>query len=188
MLFLLHSGRKLGTCSPSYLMDQDELNEQFLAVYDRYGDDIFRFCLLKVSGREVAQDLTQETFMRFWQQLRLGHEVENERALLYKMARNLVIDWYRRRKEQSLDALTDEGFEFASDDHHTVTERAELREVLETIRELDEPSREALTLRFVDGFSPKEIGELTGESANAISVRLNRAVKKVQDRLRISHD
>lgn len=168
-------------------MDHDEIKEHFLAVYDQYADDIFRFCALKVTGREVAQDISQETFMRFWQQLRMGMEVGNERALLYTIARNLVIDWYRRRKEQSLDALTDSGFEFASEDHHSITQHAQMREVLDTIKELDDPSREALTLRYVDGLSPKDIALITGETANAISVRINRGLKKVQDRLHI-HD
>jgi RNA polymerase sigma-70 factor, ECF subfamily len=167
-------------------MDHDELHEQFLSVYDQYGDDIFRFCAMKISSRETAQDITQEVFMRFWQQIRTGTDVKNERALLYTIARNLIIDWYRRRKEQSLDAMTDGGFEFASDDHGSIADKAQLREVLDTIKELDEPSREALTLRFVEGFSPREIAALSGESANAVSVRINRAVKKVQHRLRIT--
>lgn len=168
-------------------MDHDEIQDHFLAVYDQYGSDIFRFCVLKVSNREVAQDITQEVFMRLWQQLRNGTDVKNERALLYTMARNLVIDWYRRRKEQSLDAMTDEGFEFASDEHGSIEKHAQVREVLEVVNDLDDPSREALTLRFVDGFSPKDIADITGETANAISVRINRALKKVQDRLHI-HD
>jgi RNA polymerase sigma-70 factor (ECF subfamily) len=172
---------------PSYLMDHEDTKEHFLTVYDQYGDDIFRFCVLKVSSREIAQDLTQEVFTRFWQQLRAGTSIGNDRALLYTIARNLVIDWYRKRKEQSLDMLAEEGFEFASDDHKRISEHAEMREVLDVIRDLDEPSREALTLRFVDGLSPKDIAQISGETANAVSVRINRALKKVQDHLHV-HD
>ncbi len=168
-------------------MDHDEAQDHFLAVYDQYADDIFRFCVLKVSSREIALDLSQDAFMRYWQQLRSGVIVENDRALLYTIARNLVIDWYRKRKERSLDALTEDGFEFAGDDHRSIKEHAEVREVLDVVRELDEPAREALTLRFVEGMSPQEIAALSGETANAVSVRINRAVKKVQDRLHI-HD
>ena len=166
-------------------MDHDEMKEQFLTVYDRYADDIFRFCVLKVSPRATAEDITQEVFRRFWQQLRKGAVIENDRALLYAMARNLIIDWYRKRKEQSLDALTEDGFEFAGEDHGTIVEHAQIREVLAVVKTLDEPSREALTLRFVEGFSPKDIAALNGETANAVSVRINRALKKVQEHLHI---
>ncbi|MDB5194914.1 MAG: polymerase sigma-70 factor, subfamily [Parcubacteria group bacterium] len=168
-------------------MDHEDTKDHFLTVYDQYGDDIFRFCILKVSTREVAQDITQEVFTRFWQQLRGGTAVGNDRALLYTIARNLVIDWYRKRKEQSLDMLTEEGFEFASADQGSIEQHAQMREVLDVIQGLDEPSREALTLRFVEGLSPKDIAAISGESANAVSVRINRALKKVQDHLHI-HD
>ncbi|MEK7602193.1 MAG: sigma-70 family RNA polymerase sigma factor [Patescibacteria group bacterium] len=163
------------------------MKQEFLAVYDQYADDIFRYCVLKVSGRTVAEDLTQEVFMRYWQQLRKGTSIVNGRALLYAMARNLIIDWYRRKKEQSLEVLTEEGYQFPSNDEGTIEQHAQLREVLDVIKDLDETSREALTLRFVEGFSPKEIAALSGESANAVSVRINRALKKVQDHLH-THD
>lgn len=168
-------------------MDDDEAKEQFLATYDEFASDIFRFCLLKVATREIAQDLTQETFMRYWQQVREGKGVENDRAFLYTVARNLIIDWYRRKKDHSLDALAEGGIEFASDDHRSITQNAEVREVLAVIDKVDDDAREALLLRFVDGLSPKEIASITGDTANAVSVRLNRAIKKVQELMHI-HD
>lgn len=161
-------------------MDQDETKAYFLQIYDTYADDIYRFCYLRVSNRELAQDLSQEVFTRFWQALREGTVMRSERALLYTMARNLVIDWYRKKKESSLDALTDEGIEFMGDGANDVTIGAEMDEALRAVGELDDPSREALLMRYVEGLSPKEIAELTGESANAVSVRLNRAIKKVR--------
>jgi len=164
----------------SYSMDQDETKAYFLQIHDTYADDIYRFCLLKVSNRELAQDLTQEVFTRFWQALREGTVMRSERALLYTVARNLVIDWYRKKKESSLDVLTEQGSEFMGDSAQDVTRLAEMEEALRVVNTLDDASKEALLMRFVEGLSPKEIATLTGESANAVSVRLNRAMKKVR--------
>lgn len=164
-------------------MDQDDSKIYFLETYDAYGSDIYRFCLLKVSSKEVAEDIAQEVFMRFWQSLREGTEFRNPRALLYTIARNLVIDWYRKKKEASLDSLAEQGIDFGGDDFKRITEYAEHEEVLAAIRELDGPSREALMLRFVDGLSPRDIAQMSGETPNAISVRINRAIKKVQQQL-----
>lgn len=161
-------------------MDQEETKAYFLQIYDTYVDDIYRFCYLKVSNRELAQDLSQEVFTRFWQALREGTVMRSERALLYTVARNLVIDWYRKKKESSLDVLTEQGLEFGGDGAEDVMREAEMAEALRMIGQLDEASREVLTLRFVDGLSPKEIALLSGESANAVSVRLNRAMKKMR--------
>lgn len=166
-------------------MDHEEMKEQFLMVYDQYADSIFRYCQMKVSSRELAEDISQEVFARYWQQLRLGKDILNDRALLYSIARNLVIDWYRKKKEQSLDTLTLAGFEFGTDDHIATVVQSEIREVLGVLEELDEPTREALTLRFVEGFLPKEIAELTGETANTVSVRITRGLQKVRDHLHI---
>lgn len=161
-------------------MDPKHVKAEFLRTYDTYADDIYRFCVLKVSNREQAQDLTQEVFMRFWQTLRDGTELKNERAFLYTLARNLVIDWYRKKKDNSLDALTEQGIDFANDDHKRIMQSAEMQEVLRVVNQLDEDSRDAIVLRFVEGLTPKEIAQMTGETANAVSVRINRAIKKVQ--------
>ena len=161
-------------------MDQTELKADFLRTYDTYANDIYRFCVLKVTNRELAQDLTQEVFMRFWQTVRSGEKLKNERAYLYTLARNLVIDWYRKKKESSLDALTEQGLDFGNDDHAKIEQSAQMREILTVVGQLDEDARDALILRYVEGFTPKEIAALSGESANAVSVRINRAIKKVQ--------
>jgi len=166
-------------------MDNEDTKDQFLAVYDEYGSAIYRFCLLKVSSKEQAEDLTQEVFMRFWQTLRKQENVDHERALLYTIARNLIIDWYRKHKEQSLDVLAEAGYEFANEDHKDIERNAQVRELLGVVHELDHQSREVVLLRYVEGLSPKDIATVTGETANAISVRLNRAIKKVQQRIRL---
>lgn len=166
-------------------MDQDEAKDYFLQSYDSYADAIFRFVLVKVSDRDKAEDLTQEVFMRFWQALREGTTLRNDRALLYAIARNLVIDWYRKKKETSLDAMMEDGFEAQGTDEKPILHNAMNEEVLKVIETLDESSREALLLRFVEGFSPAEIAALRGETANAVSVRINRALKKVREQLHV---
>lgn len=168
-------------------MDQDEAKDYFLQIYDTYADAIFRFALVKVSDRDVAADLSQEVFMRFWQALREGTTLRNDRALLYTIARNLIIDWYRKKKDQSLDALQEDGFDPRGADEVPILEHAQMQEVLKALHVLDEASREAVLLRYVDGFSPAEIGALRDETANAVSVRISRALAKVRTHLH-AHD
>lgn len=166
-------------------MDQIEANEYFLTIYDSYADAIFRFVLVKVSDKERAEDITQEVFTRFWQALRKGTVMQNDRALLYAIARNLVIDWYRKKKEVSLDAMTEDGFEAPGASEVPILQNAMNNEVLAVIQILDEPTRESLILRFVEGLTPADIAQQRGESANAVSVRINRGLKKVREHLHI---
>jgi RNA polymerase sigma-70 factor (ECF subfamily) len=168
-------------------MGTQSREQAFLDSYDTYHDAIYRFCALKVSPREVAQDITQETFMRYWQSLRKDESFKSERAFLYTIARNLIIDWYRKKKESSLDILTDAGIEFVGTGMTDISDEVQAREILEVIEMLEETDREVLLLRFVEGFSPKEIAEVIKESANVVSVRIHRALKKVQEQLH-THD
>ena len=77
----------------------------FEKTYTDESDAIFRFCLVRVSNREQALDLTQETFLRLWQSLSQDKEIANARAFLFTVAHNLVIDWYRKKKSVSLDSM-----------------------------------------------------------------------------------
>lgn len=161
-------------------MDQHEAKKHFLAAYDAHADELFRFCFMKVSSSERAEDVVQDVFTRYWQVLRDGTTPDNPRAFLYRLARNLVIDWYRKKKSVSLDVLREAGVDFVGVGKEEIVDTAQVSELLVVINELDDASREALLLRFVEGWTPKEIAELNSESANAVSVRLNRALAKVR--------
>lgn len=162
-------------------MDQEELEKVFIGSFKEYGDAIFRFCVLKVSHVELAEDMTQEVFMRYWQYLRNGKEMTNTRSLLYTIANNLAKDWYKRKKADSLDAKQELGYEpTAAGDQETT---AMYHEMLEAMEGMEEKDKEVLLLRHVEGYLPNEIAEMLGESANQISVRLNRAAKRLHKQL-----
>lgn len=162
-------------------MDHTQTKEYFLQVHTAHADAIFRFCMMKVSSREIAQDLTQEAFMKLWQSLRDGNRIDNVRAFLYTITRNQITDWYRKKKSVSLNVLEEDGIEFASNDHHGIIRQSEVREALELIRELDDRDQEVLLLRFVEGLQPADIARALHEPVGRISVRINRATKKLKD-------
>jgi RNA polymerase sigma-70 factor (ECF subfamily) len=162
-------------------MEQKAMKAEFLHTYDTYADELFRFCFFKVSNYERAEDLTQEVFTKFWQELRNGKKIQNARAYLYTLARNLIIDWYRKKKESSLDVLSENGIELMGSSGGEVEDFAQHKEILSFIDSLDPSSREIVLLRYVEGWNPADIAHFTGDSVNVISVRLNRAIKKIQD-------
>lgn len=157
-----------------------DIENQFLEAYEDYSDAIFRHCYFRLSDRAKAQSVTQETFTRAWEYLGRGKEVKNLRALLYKIANNLIIDRYRAKKSLSIEALTEEGFSFSVDDRDKLQDAITGKEILLVLNELDDLYREAMVLRYVDDLSVQEISEVLGESENAISVRLHRGLKKLK--------
>jgi RNA polymerase sigma-70 factor, ECF subfamily len=166
-------------------MKERSLKEAFLGSFDSYSDAIFRFCLMKTSNKELAEDFTQETFMRYWQSLREGKTMTNPRSYLYTIANNMIIDWYRKKKSVSLDALEETGFEAEALSMLGADSESEVKGILDAITELDAKDKEVVLLRFVEGLDPKDIAEILEESANVVSVRINRAIEKVQKKLHI---
>lgn len=165
-------------------MNQGTTEKIFAESFAAYGDAIFRFCILKVSDAALAEDMTQEAFMRYWQYLRDGKEMTNTRSFLYTIANNLAKDWYKKRKSDSLDAHLEAGGQI-SDSSASPETIASYAEVLTAIEDMEPKDKEVLLLRHVEGLTPKDIADILEESANLISVRLNRATHRLQEKLGI---
>lgn len=154
----------------------------FKTTYEKHADDIFRFCYFRTSDRERAKELMQEAFMKTWGAIAQGAEIDNMRAYVYKAARNLAINEIERRKESlSLESMSEEsGFDPEDSEIISPDRFAEGKILQEHVQALDPPYREVITLRFMNDLGIKEMAEVIGESENAISVRLNRAMKKLK--------
>lgn len=158
----------------------NHLQEKLKAAYDEHSDAIFRYCCFKVSDREKAIDLTQDVFVKVWQYLLAGNEVENMKALLYKVARNLIIDEYRKKKFDSLDIMSDAGFEPVDSSALDTISIVEAGLLIERIKELPDAYSEVVFMRYVDDLSVKEIAQALGEQENNISVRIHRGLHKLK--------
>lgn len=131
----------------------------------------------------LAADVVQEAFVKAWQRLAELKEPQRFAAWLSRMVRNAAIDARRRRsvlKFQPLDAV-DAGH-LGSDRHDPAgqfqerEQQRELRRRLDAaLGSLDELTRSAVTLRYYEGLSSKQIGELLELSPAAIDMRLSRA-------------
>lgn len=163
--------------------DQKSVPEQlFLETYDQYSTAIYRHCFFRVFSEPRAEELTQEAFMKFWLYIKGGNEVKNPKALLYKIATNLVIDYSRKKKELSLEEVLEKAP--AQEPFYEGAEKIEtdiaFHEVLDTMHELPEEARELITMRYVDDMTPAEIAEVLGISANNVSVKINRAMTQLK--------
>ncbi|OHA06620.1 MAG: hypothetical protein A2934_00935 [Candidatus Sungbacteria bacterium RIFCSPLOWO2_01_FULL_47_10] len=170
------------------MSDAESKKKLFLESYDAYADAIYRHCFFRVYSRELAEDLVQDTFMKTWEYLSGGGTIENIRAFLYRVATNAVIDRSRKRKEASLDGLLEDlkirepSIDLRGDMEQTLM----IREVMSGLRFLPEDDRALIVMRYVDDLRPKEIAEILEVNANAVSVRLNRAVEKLKEKIRVA--
>ncbi len=172
---------------PSIYMDTDAFSKAF----ESHSDELFRHAVLRLRDRERALELTQECFLRAWEYTCKGHVIEQIRPFLYLTLRHLIIDEYRRKKSVSLEALAEMGEAdpeslLPADESNTLEAavgRFEGKAVLKAVQKLPDAYAEALTLRYVEELSPREIADIIGESENTVSVRVHRALKKLREQL-----
>lgn len=162
----------------------DQLKIKFINIYEKYADAIYRYCFFRVYSRQLAEELMQEAFMRVWKYLASGKIILNEQALLYQIARNLIIDLSRRNKvRQNIEHTMFSGqnsFDEPSYDGKNILEtRTLLGEMYQLMNKLSPDSQDILIMRYIRGMSPKEIAEIFHTNPNNISVRIYKSLKKL---------
>ncbi|MBU1038705.1 RNA polymerase sigma factor [Patescibacteria group bacterium] len=156
--------------------------EAFARVYDKYVDALFRFILFRVKTKEQAQDIVAELFLKLWQHLRNNNnQVDNLRAFLYRMARNLVVDYYRERQEElPLDEAIQVSDEAGGSRYLSPQQQVSLSEIEVAIKKLKPAWQEVIVLAHVEGFKPKEIAKIIGKTPAATRVIIHRALQELK--------
>ncbi|NQT49844.1 RNA polymerase sigma factor [Candidatus Kuenenbacteria bacterium] len=167
-----------------YKVRQNKDADSYGQLYDYYVDRIFRFILFKVSSVEVAEDLTSEVFLKTWEYINnTNKKIGNLNALLYKVARNCVIDHYRSKAKDAV--TTDEEVMLNIKDMRDLEADANLKMEIQSIEvhlsKLKDDYREVIILKYIEEFSITEIAEVTGKSKGNVRVLLHRALKAIKE-------
>jgi len=160
-------------------LNKDRWFAEILSFYEK---PLLRFAVSKVPT-SVAQELTQESFLRLWKEdpIRLK---ENVGPWLFHVCRNLCLDWLKsegKRKSQQVEHLhLADPAELAL---QQMIERQQENQLSKKIESLSANHREVLKLKFQDGFSYQEIAEITGHSESYVGVLIHEAVKDLRQNL-----
>ncbi len=159
-------------------------SEAFAGLYEAYYDKIYRYVMFKTGDSLEAEDLTEEVFLRMlesigsfkWQ----GYPFT---SWLFRIAHNLVIDYYRksgRQKKTSLDdAMRVVGTDGVDIDRKLDVELS-IKEVKDAMGGLTRLQQEVLSLRFAGGLSVAETAEAMGKKENAVKALQHAAIKKLR--------
>ncbi|MFZ0131993.1 MAG: sigma-70 family RNA polymerase sigma factor [Desulfobacterales bacterium] len=148
--------------------------EKFKSFYTAHKDRLFSY-LLKITGDyHLAADIMQESFTRYLE--RYGKE--GSTALLYTIARNAVIDTFRRQDRGT--QLLEERDHIGPDQEANYLVRDECRRLLAALRNLERDERDVLSLVVSSGLSYREIAGVTGLSEANVKVKVHRARLKLK--------
>lgn len=156
---------------------------QFMEYYEKYNDDIFRFCMVKTRDQSLSLEITQDTFMKFWEYIIKGNEIKQERPLLYRIANNLIIDFYRKKKDILVEDFTDGEYEHYTqyDNSERQIDQLDGEKIINLLHRLPALTREIITLRFINDFSISEIAQTIKRDNKTVSVYLHRGIQQLRE-------
>lgn len=160
-------------------------SEEFIGAYDKHVREVYRFLFTKTGSREIAQDLTSETFLRTWEYGR-GKDIGHLRGFLFRTARNLTVDYYRRKARKNEIALdSDLSVRLASVDIQSNiaefvnmdSDMAQVRKYLENLRS---EYADVIILHYIQELPIADVAQAMGKSEGAVRVTLHRALEALK--------
>ena len=180
--------------------DRAEENRRIAGVIQREGRLLFRFIRRRVKDRADAEEILQDVFYELTEAYRLMQPIEQAGAWLYRVARNRIVDRFRKKKPETFgDVPAGAGEEDAwrfedllpspDDGPEAAYARGVLLDELDAaLEELPEEQRTVFVAHEIEGRSFKELSEGTGVSVNTLLSRKRYAVLHLRERLRSIHD
>lgn len=158
---------------------REEANRQAVRLLEVYGDRVLRLAYSYLHNMSDAEDILQDTLLRFLRANPSFESPEHERAWLLRVAANLSknrIDYNRRRTMDELDETL------------VAEEREDLSFVWEAVKSLPVPYREVVHLFYYEGCSTAEIATIVGKKEATVRSNLHRGRAKLREILKEAYD
>ena len=158
--------------------------DAFGALYEKYIDQIYNYIYYRTSNGKDAEDLCSRVFIRA-----LNHIERYEdrgypfSAWLYRIAHNLVINWYRDREKAEEISLSDQypPPRMAGSVEDQIENEDEKGALMRVISSLPEDRKELLVLKHVEGLTNTEIGQIMDRTEGAIKALYHRTLESLRD-------
>ena len=156
--------------------------DAFEALYDEYFRDVFRFCLGMTDSRALAEDITQETFMKAMRSIRTFRGDCDVRTWLFGIARNAYLSHCRKSGRILPQTDADRPDPAPSIEQRLADSDSALR-IHQALHDLPEPYREVFYLRVFGELSFGQIAQVFGRTDNWACVTYHRAKKAIQSKM-----
>lgn len=163
--------------------------QAFIEAYDLYVSQIYRFVYFKIGDRDEAEDVTSMVFLKCWNYIYEGNlgDYQTLKPLLYKIARNTIIDQYRKNQHRQSISLEDVAntsvvIDEKQDIEDEVAVNFDFQKIMEEkLPQLKDEYREVIVLRFINELSIAEISKILGKTSGNVRVMIHRALESLQN-------
>ena len=149
-------------------------------IISAYYEQIYKFCYWKIQNSDEAQDITQDTFIRFLDAAQTYSDIKRPKALLYTIANNPCLNWAKKARPVSLDSLEGQELYTADDFAEELIQRICLSGAVSA---LPENQKEVLLLRYGQDLKVGEVAEILGLSRFQVMYRIRSALKQLNKNL-----
>ncbi|GAB6989273.1 RNA polymerase sigma factor [Paenibacillus pini] len=154
-------------------------NERFLAIYDTYFDDVYRFILFKTGNRWDTDDLVSEVFRKVFEKYKSVNLEQNTKSWLMTIARNTVIDYYRRRKDLTY-GQDPEVLGYMQTNELLIDMEIRNECLKQSMFSLSADEKEIINLKYMGGLKYKEISEMLGKTEQWLKTKAHRIKHKME--------
>lgn len=152
--------------------------EEFKNIFDNHFDSVRNYIYYRSGDKELASDIAQETFIKYWEKMSGGDDWKgNTKGLLYKIAGDLFISAYRKKKVSMKYHvyINFEGFSHSPEEQFTYAEL--IKNYENALANLPEKQRVVFLLHRMDGLKYHEIAVNLGVSIKAVEKRMKNALE-----------
>lgn len=160
----------------------------FTVLYRQYATRVYRYIFARVNTHADAEDLTAQVFLEALKGVERLDGSGNFPAWLFTVARNKVVDSYRRKKpvqsgEGVLETIAGEG-----DPLNRISQDETIMELIQLVQGLEPDQQELLQLRFAGELTYAQIAEVAGKSEAAVKMSIHRLLDRLQDEMEQSNE
>jgi len=157
-------------------------NEQALTeVYDTYAPALYRYAYRLLGQQDVVQDIVAESFYRYLLAIKNGKGPDkNLSAWLYRVTHNLIVDFFRRKSDQKIVPLENTPLSESNTSETTLLEREKASQMRVAMWRLPSSQQQVIALRFLEGFSNKEVALVMGKKVGAVKALQHRALANLR--------
>ena len=162
-------------------MTEFERRRQFDEMYAKYDRRVLAYCVHVIGNRDAAKDVFQEVFVKAYKSLHTLRDDALAANWLFRIARNECLNSLKntQRSDRRTVRLDNSPYELPQEEEDPAVRRDEKEYLRQGLATLTADQREALLLAEFEGFSLKEIAEITGASLSNVKVRIHRAKQKL---------
>ena len=154
------------------------------SLFEEYYDRIVRYIFIRINDQNEAENLGGDVFLKALQSLdSYRGDREQMRAWLFKIAHNLVVDYFRKMSKRKAVSLNDVEVRDRVSTEEAVEARLEVERLSEALKQLTPAQREVIGLRFFAGLSSAEVGKTLGKSSGAVREMQRAAVETLRKQM-----